>query len=61
MIRAIAQPYTLKFVDVLTNPEQAEINQVTATPTLVKVWPYPIRRLVGDLNRVEKILQMLGN
>ncbi len=58
--RSLAQPYTLKVVDVLTNPEQAEIDQVTATPTLVKVWPQPIRRMVGDLDRVEKILQMLG-
>lgn len=58
--RSLAQPYTLKVVDVLTNPEQAEIDQVSATPTLVKVWPHPIRRMVGDLDRVEKILQMLG-
>ncbi|BAY91496.1 KaiB domain-containing protein [Microchaete diplosiphon NIES-3275] len=58
--RSLGQPYTLKVVDVLTNPEQAEIDQVSATPTLVKVWPHPIRRLVGDLDQAEKILQMLG-
>ncbi|WP_017655159.1 circadian clock KaiB family protein [Fortiea contorta] len=58
--RSLRHPYTLKVVDVLTNPEQAEIDQVSATPTLVKVWPYPIRRIVGDLDYAEKILQMLG-
>ena len=58
--RSLLQPYTLKVVDVLTNPELAEIDQVSATPTLVKVWPHPIRRMVGDLDNVEKILQMLG-
>jgi circadian clock protein KaiB len=58
--QSLLQPYTLKVVDVLTNPEQAEIDQVSATPTLVKVWPHPIRRLVGGLDQVEKILQMLG-
>ncbi|MCX7593371.1 MAG: circadian clock KaiB family protein [Fischerella sp.] len=56
----LGQPYTLKLIDVVTHPEQAEVNQVTATPTLVKVWPPPIRRIVGDLDNVDKILQMLG-
>ncbi|MDJ0733637.1 MAG: circadian clock KaiB family protein [Nostocaceae cyanobacterium] len=54
------QPYTLKVIDVLTHPEQAEANHVSATPNLVKVWPHPVRRIVGDLDNVEKILQMLG-
>jgi circadian clock protein KaiB len=57
----LRHPYTLKVIDVLTNPELAEANQVSATPTLVKVWPHPIRRIVGDLDNVEKILQMLGS
>ncbi|RAM51538.1 MAG: circadian clock protein KaiB [Hapalosiphonaceae cyanobacterium JJU2] len=56
----LSQPYTLKVIDVVSHPEQAETNQVTATPTLVKVWPLPIRRIVGDLDNVDKILQMLG-
>ncbi|WP_066424123.1 circadian clock KaiB family protein [Anabaena sp. 4-3] len=59
--RSLGYPYTMKVIDVLTNPEQAEIDQVSATPTLVKVWPQPIRRLVGDLDNADKILQMLGN
>jgi circadian clock protein KaiB len=56
----LGHPYTLKVIDVLTNPEKAEADQVSATPTLVKVYPQPIRRIVGDLNNVQKILQMLG-
>jgi len=56
----LGQPYTLKVIDVLTHPEQAEANQVSATPTLLKVWPHPIRRIIGDLDNIEKILQMLG-
>ncbi|MBD2138164.1 circadian clock protein KaiB [Anabaena sp. FACHB-1237] len=58
--RSLKYPYTLKVIDVLTHPEQAEINQVSATPTLVKVWPHPIKRIVGNLDNVDKILQMLG-
>jgi len=53
-------PYTLKVIDVTKQPEQAEVDQITATPTLVKVWPTPVRRLVGDLDNVDKILRLLG-
>lgn len=55
------QPYTLKIVDVLRHPEQAELDQVTATPTLMKVYPPPIKRVVGDFSSPEKILQVLNS
>jgi circadian clock protein KaiB len=58
--RYLTYPYTLKVIDVLSHPEQAEVNQVSATPTLVKVYPQPVRRMVGDLDNVERILNMLG-
>lgn len=56
----LGSPYTLKVIDVLTHPEQAEIYQVSATPTLVKVLPKPTKRIVGDMNSRERILHMLG-
>ncbi len=52
-------PYTLKLIDVYKNPEQAELNQVSATPTLIRVWPQPVRRIVGELNDLPKVLQIL--
>jgi circadian clock protein KaiB len=55
----VSQPYTLKVIDVLKQPEQAEADQVAATPTLVKAWPPPIRRLVGDFNQPEKLVRLL--
>jgi circadian clock protein KaiB len=58
--RSLVFPYTLKVIDVLTHPEQAEINQVSATPTLVKVWPHPVRRIVGELDNVDRLLHILG-
>jgi len=56
----LGRPYTLKVIDVLTHPEQAEMYQVSATPTLVKFLPKPTRRIVGDMNSKERILHMLG-
>ncbi len=57
---SLHQPYTLKVIDIFKHPEQAEANQISATPTLLRVWPQPVRRIVGDLNNVERFLQILG-
>ena len=54
-------PYTLKVIDIFKHPEDAEADQVSATPTLVKAWPQPTRRIVGDLEDVDKILRILGS
>lgn len=58
--RVLQQPYTLKVVDIHKHPEQAEADQIAATPTLVKVWPHPVRRIVGDLEDVNKVLRVLA-
>ncbi len=53
------QLYTLQMVDVSKHPEQAEADQVAATPTLVRVTPQPVRRLVGELDNPHAILSLL--
>jgi circadian clock protein KaiB len=55
----LRQPYTLKVIDVRKHPEQAEADQITVTPTLVKVWPEPVRRLSGDLDNPVNLLQII--
>ena len=52
-------PYTLKVVDVYRNPEQAETDQISATPTLLKVWPPPSKRIVGNVENMEQLLGIL--
>ncbi|MDP8962790.1 MAG: circadian clock KaiB family protein, partial [Cyanobacteriota bacterium] len=32
----------------------------SATPTLLRVWPEPVRRLVGDLTNVDRVLRILA-
>jgi len=54
------RPYTLQMIDVSKHPEQAETDQVSATPTLVRVWPKSTRRLVGDLDNPRAILNLLS-
>lgn len=53
-------PYTLQMVDVSKNPEQAEADQISATPTLIRVSPKPVRRLVGELDNPRAILSLLS-
>ncbi|MGQ4649872.1 circadian clock KaiB family protein [Lyngbya aestuarii] len=57
--KSLVYPYTLKVIDVFKHPEQAEANQISATPTLLRVWPSPVRRIVGGLDDVEKVLRVL--
>jgi circadian clock protein KaiB len=48
--------YTLKVIDVLKNPKLAEDEKILATPTLSRVLPPPVRRIIGDLSDREKVL-----
>ncbi|MEC5028993.1 MAG: circadian clock KaiB family protein [Oscillatoria sp. PMC 1051.18] len=59
--QGLRYPYTLKVIDIFKHPEQAEINQVSATPTLVRVFPQPVRKIVGELNDLPRVLQILTN
>jgi len=49
----------LEVVDIYQQPELASRYQVVAAPTLVKLAPLPIRRIVGDLSELEHVLRGL--
>jgi circadian clock protein KaiB len=48
--------YALKVIDVLKNPHLAEEDKILATPTLSKILPLPVRKIIGDLSDREKVL-----
>lgn len=48
--------YSLKVIDVLENPRLAEEDKILATPTLARVLPPPVRKIIGDLSDREKVL-----
>jgi len=56
---ALGHPYTLKVIDVLKHPQQAEADRVSATPTLIRAWPGPVRRIVGEIDDFTRILGIL--
>lgn len=52
--------YELEIIDVYQQPLMAEREQIIALPLLVKKYPLPERRLIGDLSDTEKVLKGLG-
>jgi circadian clock protein KaiB len=52
--------YDLEVVDIYQHPAAAQEYQILAAPTLVKMLPLPLRRIIGDLANEERVLAGLG-
>jgi circadian clock protein KaiB len=52
--------YDLEVIDVHQQPQLAIVEDVTAVPMLIKKFPAPKRRLVGDMSDTTKVLRGLG-
>ena len=52
----LAGRYTIEVVDLLVNPRLAAGDQILAVPTLVRKFPEPIRKIIGDLSNEERVL-----
>ena len=52
--------YSLEIIDVHQQKEIAEKENIIALPLLIKSFPLPERRMVGDLSDTERVLKGLG-
>jgi circadian clock protein KaiB len=52
--------HDIEVVDVFQEPKRAMADGIFMTPTLVKLAPAPIRRIVGTLSQAEPVLRALG-
>ncbi len=52
----LAGQYSIEVVDLLKNPQLAEGDQIFAIPTLVRKFPEPLRKIIGDLSNEERVL-----
>lgn len=57
--RDLGHPYTLKVIDIEQNPQAALNHQIITTPTLIRVSPKPVKRIVGQLEDIGRILRIL--
>ena len=48
--------YSVAIVDLLVNPQLASADQIVALPTLVRRLPVPIKKIIGDLSNLERVL-----
>jgi circadian clock protein KaiB len=48
--------YKLHVVDLIKTPQLAQGDQILAIPTLVRKLPEPIRKIIGDLSDLNRVL-----
>jgi circadian clock protein KaiB len=48
--------YRIEVVDLLENPQLSRDDEIVAVPTLVRMLPEPIRKIIGDLSDTERVL-----
>lgn len=56
----LAGRHEIEIVDVFKNPQRALADGIFMTPTLIKLAPSPVRRIVGTLSQTQLVLQTLG-
>ena len=54
--KELGTEYELIIIDVLEQPQDAEHEKILATPTLIKEFPPPVRRIIGDLSDTKQVL-----
>jgi circadian clock protein KaiB len=52
--------YQLEVVDIHQQPATIAESQIVAAPTLVRIRPRPLRRLIGNLSNRERVLNGLN-
>lgn len=48
--------YEIEIIDLMTNPQLGQGDQILAVPTLVRRLPEPIKKIIGDLSNTERVL-----
>jgi len=48
--------YHIEVIDLLENPKLSQGDQILAIPTLVRRFPAPVRKIIGDLSNTERVL-----
>ena len=52
----LSKKYSIEVVDLRLHPDLAKIDQIVATPSLVRQSPAPIKKIIGDLADEQRLL-----
>jgi circadian clock protein KaiB len=56
-----ASGHELEIVDLLEQPKRAVADGIIVTPTLLKLLPLPMQRVIGSLSDTNQVLQALSS
>ena len=56
-----ASGHELEIVDLLEHPQRAVADGIIVTPTLLKLLPVPVQRVIGSLSDTNQVLQALSS
>ena len=56
ILEAISNMTIMEVVDLVKQPHLARRDDIVVVPTLVRQLPQPIRKIIGDLSNVERVL-----
>jgi circadian clock protein KaiB len=48
--------YNITIIDLIKDPALAQRDQIVAIPTLIRHLPEPLKRIIGDLSNIDKVL-----
>ena len=48
--------YEIEVIDLLEDPGRAQRDDIVALPTLVRRLPAPLRKIIGDLSNIDRVL-----
>ncbi len=57
--RYLPERHNIELIDVFKEPDRAMEDRVFLTPTLVKLTPEPVKRIVGTISHTSLVLQVL--
>jgi circadian clock protein KaiB len=52
----LANRHSIEVIDLSKAPELAQNDQIIALPTLIRKLPTPVRRVIGDLSNLDRVL-----
>lgn len=52
----LADRYCIEVIDLVREPQLAQGDQIVAIPTLVRRLPEPVKRVIGDLSDLERVM-----
>jgi len=56
-----ASGFALEIVDLLVHPQRALADGIVVTPTLVKLLPLPVQKVIGTLSDTNQVYMALAN